>query len=1054
MVDRDSFDRTPKQSFASLFLRNRHLLVLGILLILVSGLSSIFALPRLEDPRIVNRNPIIITPVPGASAERVETLVTKVLEDSLREIETIKDIESTSSAGVSVIAVELADSVTGSENQEIFSEIRDEIAEARPLLPPQALEPMIDDKRDPAAFTLIMGLNWSGPGKPELGVMNRLAKDLADRLRNVRGTEIVRLYGAPDEEITVTVDQGELAELSLDGASLARQIAASDAKTPAGVLRGRVSDVAIEVDGELSDVARIAEIPIATGQAGQSLTLGSIAEVERGWRKPATEMAFADGDRSIFVAVRMGNSSRVDLWATEANAAVDQFASEVGSGIVVDRIFEQEKYTSGQLGELVSNLIAGAIVVILVVLVMMGWRLAIIIGLALPLVVSMVLFGLQLMGNAIHQMSIFGIIIALGLLIDNAIVMADEVTKHKAQGKSATQAVEAAVGHLFIPLFASTLTTVLAFAPIMLLPGSAGDFVSSIGQSVILALISSFIVAVTITAALAGLFAKPAPADAQKSLWRDGISLPLISEYYKAGLDLGLRKPALAILASVTLPLSGFAAMTSLGNDFFPPVDRDMFTVEIWMPSGSSVKNTASQAEQIEAAIREIEQPERVFWLVGGSFPTVYYNLVMNKDNAAYYAQAIVKASSNEEAKRMIAPLQAELDARFPEAQIVIGQFGQGPPVAADIEYRVFGPDVERLQAIGDELRLAMQSHHEILHTQASMDRGSPKLWFNADEEEAQLAKLSLSDLSRQFQNNYEGGVGGFVIEQLEQLPVRVRYDDGLRGNLSAVASSVFVSSGTDRWVPAEAIGDFELRPELTAITRFDTERTNIVRGFTANGALPITIANDVLEQLEAEGFALPSGYRIELGGAVEVDSAARGNLLVYAPILLTLTIATLVLLFRSAAIAGVLGTVAFLSIGLGMLSTWAIGFPISFNTILGTLGLIGLAFNNSIVVLAALKANPNAARGEPEAIVAAIMDTSRHIVSTTLTTIGGFLPLLLIVGGDFWPSLAIVLAGGVSGSMILALLFVPAVYLLLQKRRGAQEPGTISQAEPEGKLV
>jgi multidrug efflux pump subunit AcrB len=1025
-----------RHSFSSLFLRNRHLLVLTMLVISVSGLAAVLALPRLEDPRIVDRNPVVITQLPGASAERVESLVTDVLEDSLREIETIKDIESTSTTGVSVIAIELADEVTAADNQQIISEIRDQIGQASSLLPPQALDPIVDDKRDPSAFTMIVGVNWSAPGEPELGMMNRLAEDLADRLRNIRGTEIVRLYGAPDEEITVSVDRNELAELGLDGAALASRLASSDAKTPAGVLRGDTSDVAIEVQGELSDVARIAEVPLATGALGQTLTLGSIAQIERSWREPASEIALVDGNRSVFVAARMGFGRRVDLWAEEANIVIDEFEREVGAGITIDRVFEQEKYTSGQLGELVSNLIAGALVVMVVIFVMMGWRLAIIVGLALPLVVSMVLFGLQLMGNAIHQMSIFGMIIALGLLIDNAIVMADEVTKHKASGKTAIEAVEAAVGHLFVPLFASTLTTVLAFAPIMLLPGSAGDFVGSIGQSVILALISSFIIAVTVTAALAGIFAQPSPEGSANIWWRDGIRLPKLTKVYRSGLEKGVRRPALAILTAIALPVSGFAAMTTLGNEFFPPVDRDMFTVEVWMPNDSSVENTAQQAQQIEDAIRETANPERIFWLVGGSFPTVYYNLVMNKDGAGYYAQAIVKASSNAEAKRMISPLQAELSERFPDAQIVIGQFGQGPPVTADIEYRIFGPEVERLQKIGDELRLALQNHSSVLHTQATMERGTPKLWFKADEEEAQLANLTLTDLSRQMQTNFEGGIGGFVIEELEQLPVRVRYDDELRGDLSAVASTEFVSSGLDSWVPAEAIGAFELRPELGTITRFDAEKTNIIRGYTANGALPISITMEVLEELEDGGFELPAGYRIELGGAVEAESAARGNLLVYAPILIVLTVATLVLLFRSAAIAGVLGIVAFLSIGLGMLSTWIIGFPISFNTILGTLGLIGLAFNNSIVVLAAIRADEKARTGDSAAIVNAIMGSSRHIVSTTLTTIGGFLPLLLIVGGDFWPSLAIVLAGGVGGSTILALLFVPAVYALIQQRQ------------------
>ncbi|RMB02012.1 efflux RND transporter permease subunit [Eilatimonas milleporae] len=1038
-----------RTTIASLFFRNRHLLVLTILVILVSGLSAIVSLPRLEDPRIVNRNPLIITPMPGASAERVETLVTEVLEEALQEVDAIKDVESTSSAGVSVIVVELEDAVTAAQNAAIFSEIRDKISEARPSLPAGALEPQIDDKRDPAAYTLIAGVSWRGEAEPALGVLNRRAEDLAERLRNVPGTELVRIYGEPDEEITVTVNAEDLAELGLTAGDVAWATALADTKTPAGVLRGDRADVSIEVAGELSSLSRIGHVPIAVGGDQQSVRIADIAHIERAYRDPPTEIGLVNGKRTVFVAARIGFGRRVDLWAKDANAVLAEAAAETGGPVIIEPVFEQERYTTGQLAELSGNLIAGALVVVAVVFVMMGWRLALIVGAALPLTVAMVLFGLQVSGNAIHQMSIFGLIIALGLLIDNAIVMADEVAKNKAAGKTPLQAVEAAVGHLFTPLFASTLTTVLAFAPIFLLPGSVGDFVGSIGQMVILALISSFIIAMTVTAALAGLFAEPSAPDAPKRFWRDGLTSKRFGRFYRGALLSGLKRPWAAIVVAIAAPVAGFAVAPTLGNQFFPPVDRDMFEVEVWAPSDASLSRTADLAYAIEAEIKAFAETEQMTWLVGGSFPSVYYNLMMDKDAAAHYAHGIVTAPSNEAAKAMIAPLQAHLDERFPDAQIVLGQFGQGPPLTADIEYRVFGPSIAELQRIGERLRTGLQNYSGVLHTQMTMEGGHPKLWFNADEDETQLAGLRLTEVASQLQSNLEGATGGFIIEQLEQLPVRVRYENTVRADVSDIASTPLVTQNSDRWVSAAALGDFTLRPELRSITRFDRERTNIIRGYTANDALPIDITRDVLEQLEAEGFILPAGYRIELGGAVEQDAAAKGNLLTYAPVLLTLTIATLVLVFRSAAIAGLLGAVAFLSLGLGMLSTFAIGFPISFNTILGTLGLIGLAFNNAIVVLAAIRANPVAKAGDPEAVTEAILGTSRHIVSTTLTTIGGFLPLLLFVGGDFWPSLSIVLAGGVGGSMILALIFVPAVYRLVVKPAGKPKAAASKTVSP-----
>lgn len=1024
---------------ASVFLRNRHLLVLTILVILVGGYSASSSLPRLEDPRIVNRNITIITTVPGASSERVETLVTEPLEQALQEINSIKDIESTSTAGVSLISVELKPSVTAAINKDIFSEVRDKVSEVTPQFPPEASDPFIDDKRDPVAFTLITAVGWNSPEVINLTIMNRVAEELANRLRTVQGTELVRLYGNPKEEIVVSVNPESLTDLGMSVQDLSTSLSRADAKIPAGTFRGSRSNINLEVTGELNSVSRVAGVPVLTNGNSGMVRVGDIATVQRGWQQPLSEIALVDGNRVLFVATRMESDQRVDQWAPRVNEVIEAFDEELGSTITLDRIFEQERYTTDQLSNLVSNLIAGAAVVMAVIFIMMGWRLALVVGSALPLVIAMVMFGWQITGNAIHQMSVFGMIIALGLLIDNAIVVADEIAQHRQRGLSPTDAVEKAIRHLFLPLLASTLTTVLAFAPILLLPGSAGDFVGSIGSSVIMAVIASFFVAMTVIAGLAGIFSVAGNPDSAR-WWVSGIRPTRIINTYHAGLSLALKRPVLAIAIAVLWPVSGFMAAAQLGNEFFPPVDRDMFELQVSMPNDSSVENTMAQAQEVEKVIREFEATEHVFWMVGGSFPTVYYNLIMNKDNSSYYAHAIVTAESSAAAKAMIQPLQARLDENFPEAQIVLRQFGQGPPVTTDIEYRLYGPSMERLQDIGEQIRLVLQSHPDVLHTKVTLPRGEPKIWFNANEDEARLTGLNLNDISNQLQANLEGSLGGSVLENLERLPIRVRYDNGYRGSLDDIAGMQFVSGASDGWISMHSLGELELRPEIGGITRFNAQRTNRIQAYTKNDALPLDVTFEVLQQLEDSGFEMPVGYRLDLGGAAEQESEATGNLLIYAPLLLTFTIATLVLLFKSGVLALLLGAVATLSIGLGLFSTWVMGFPISFNTILGTLGLIGLAFNNSIVVIAAIRANPAAESGNTAAVVDAVMSTTRHIFSTTMTTIGGFLPLLIFVGGDFWPSLSIVLAGGVGGSMILALLLVPSAYVLLNRARPSQE--------------
>jgi multidrug efflux pump subunit AcrB len=1028
----------PPRDPRTLLLRNPHLLWLAIAVILVGGVSSVLSLPRLEDPRIVNRGPLIITPVPGAPAERVEALVTEPLENALDEIPEIKDIDSTSRRGISLIAVELDDAVTARTNQQLFAEIRDKVGGVAGTLPPEAGEPFVDDKREAAAFTLVLGVTWEAGGAtpPQLGVMNRLAQDLADRLRNIPGTDLVRLYGAPEEEIVVEADAAELAELGLSAAGLASRIAAADAKRPAGVVRGARTDVLIEVEGELETVSRVERVPVARGPGGGVLTIGDVARVERAWRTPDESIALVEGRRSVLVAARIDPGVRIDAWAPRATRAVEAFEAERGGGITIDRVFEQEPYTTSRLSQLVANLAAGAGVILLCVFAIMGLRPAVIVATALPLVVSLVLVGWQVFGVGMHQMSIFGLIIALGLLIDNAIVMTDEVNVLRARGLSPTQAVAGAVRLLLLPLLASTVTTVLAFAPIMLLPGGAGDFVGSIGTSVILAIIGSFAIAMTITAALAGIFSRPPATGSRRSILLGGYTIPPLARRFERALAMVLRVPVAAIAIAFALPLAGFAIAPTLGNQFFPPVDRNMFEVRVWMPTGTSIDATRAEAEAVERTLRSVGGIGGVSWLVGGSFPTVFYNLVMDQDGASHYAHGTVTTDSAERTKAVLAPVQELLDERHPGAQVLVRKFQQGPPVVADIEYRVFGPSIAGTQRIGDALRARLQAHPDVIHTQATMPRGEPTLSFEADEDEARLAGLSLTEIAAQLESSLEGAAGGSVIEDLERLPVRVRTAADGRGDLDAIASTPLVTPGGDRWVSAAALGGLALRPELGGITRFDGARTNTIKAYVRAGALPIDIATGVLGAYEAE-VGVPAGYRVGLGGAGEQDAEAKANLAKYLPVLVTVMVATLVLAFRSVLYACVLGGVALASVGLALLSTWAIDFPISFNTILGTLGLIGVALNDSIVVLASIKDDPDAARGDRAAVVRAVMGCLRHVIATTATTIGGFIPLLVFVGGEFWPSLAVVLVGGIAGATLVALVYIPAAHLLVLRLAG-----------------
>jgi multidrug efflux pump subunit AcrB len=1012
-----------------LFTRNGHLLILTILMILVAGVSALLSLPRIEDPRITTRNAAILTPFPGASAARVEALVSKKIEDRLRELSEIKTIESTSRSGISLVNIELQDWVDGGQNEQIFSQVRDRLAAIE--LPAGAGAPEFDDMRGAVAYSMIFALAWDEPTRAELGILNRVAAQLGDRLRNIPGTEQVVFFGVAEEEIHVDVDAAEVAALGITPEQLAARISAADTRRSAGTLLEHNRDLPLEISGALDSVQRITAIPL--GDNGQSglLQVGDIAQVSKRWRDPPEQIALHNGQRSVMIALRTEADIRLDRWATQARATATAFRTEIDPRILLDTAFDQSHYTAKRLGGLASNLIAGATIVVLVVWLMMGWRPALIVGSALPLSASLSLFGLTFFGEQIHQMTIFGMIIAIGLLIDNAIVMTDQVVSKRRGGADPVTAVTDSIRHLFSPLLASTLTTILGFMPVFLLPGNVGDFVGPIAIAVVLALIASFALSMTVIPALAGLLAQVEQVR-ERRWWRDGIRNDRLGGGYRRLLLLAIDHPRTTLLLAALPPITGFVLASGLGMQFFPPADRDQIEVQVWMPSGTPIQRTAQRVQEIEQVIRAHDAVRHLTWVVGASSPPVYYNQLRRQDHNPAYARGVVQLHEWVTPKDSVVQLQERVSERFPDAQIVVKAFGQGPPITAPIALRIVGPDPDRLRLLGEQLRELLHQQPAVTHTQASIQGGKPKLWFDADEQLAQLVGLTMADIANQFQAALDGRIGGRVLEDLEDLPVRIRYADRDRNTLEAISTLRLSVTSGDNWIPANALGRIRLSPELQSITRRNGERVNTISGYLRLGALPIEITQAVLAEIDAGRLVIPPGYRIDLAGDSAEQQRAVGQLMTYVPLLATLMVATLVLSFRSFALAGLIGVVALFSAGLGMLSLWAGGYPLGFNPIIGTAGLIGVAINGSIVVLAAIRNNPAASAGLAGAIVEETIGATRHIASTTLTTMAGFMPLLLFSGGDFWPPLAIVIAGGVGLSGLLSLVLTPAAYRLI----------------------
>ena len=1048
------------------FYRNVRLLVLTFILIIAWGVSSFQALPRQEDPELVNRVGVVKTAFPGASAERVEALVTEVLESEIAEIQEIDTLSSSSRVGFSTVTIELLESVKNS--QPIWSKVRDEMSDAAASFPTGAGVPELDEAKT-KAYTAIASITWNQGGEPNYPVLRRYAEQLEVAMRGVSGTEEVEIFGDPQEEVTVEIDAAKLVAIGLSPQELATQINLSDAKVSAGQYRSDRTNIAIELDSELETLERIRQIPVQS-KAGQFSRLSDMATVSRGVRSPPTDLALVSGKPAVVVGVLMKSGLRIDQWAKEVKVEIANFEASLPQGVSLDLIFDQSEYVKNRIGTLLSNLIVGALLVVAVSLVSMGWRSALVVGIALPLTTFLVFGWMTLLNIPIHQMSVTGLIIALGLLIDNAIVVVDEIKVEMDEGEEPLKALVKTVNYLKVPLFASTITTIMTFLPIALLPGSAGEFVGSIAVGVIMALISSLALSLTVIASLAARMLANTRQKATElqeqstkprgilpkiqvwllkpdAWWNTGFTSKKLARPYRQSLRFTQAKPLLAIALTFVVPIIGFIAAGTLKNQFFPSVARDQFQIEVEFGSATAIAKTQQQMLAARKIILAHPQVKDIHWFIGESAPKFYYNFTGNRENQSNYAQAMVQLSTDRGAAAIVRDLQNELDARFPAARILVRQLEQGPPFDAPVEMRIFGSDLQELKRLGIEARGILASIPNVIHVRDDLSEALPKLELSIDEEQARQAGLTNTAIAQQLEAYLEGAIGGSILEATENLPVRVRVSNSQRADLSQIASLNLSGNGnaTGGFRSPAALGEFNLRPQLATIARRQEQRVNTVQGYISAGVLPSIVQSNFEAQLAAKGFDLPPGYRYEWGGELSESSEAQGNLALYVPILLVIMMTALVLSLGSFRQAGIVAGVAVGCIGTALFSLKVAGAPLGFMAIVGTMGLVGIAINDTIVVLSALNEDRKARVGNSSAIETVVVKATRHVITTTITTIAGFIPLL-ISGGPFWRPLAIAITGGISGSSILALYFVPAVYLLIKRGDRQRSPQPVEQ--------
>ncbi|MCW3098956.1 MAG: acriflavin resistance protein [Chthonomonadaceae bacterium] len=1032
-------------SLTQFAVRYRPVTYVALVAILGLGILALFTLSRREDPDLQGRFVQIIALYPGADAAQVEELVSDKLERSLLELDDIKTVRSTSRSGIAVLQAEASDQLH--DMKKFRDELRNRIDDARGSLPQGVLSVDINDRfADTSA--LIIGVTWDGATDRQRG---DLARKLRDRLRRLADIAEVNLVAEQDERVTVSLSAQRLAQFALTPsqvtAAIARRNALPDTGGSVGAGDARLP---IQPTGNLTNAAELPDLILAAPNR-HPVTLREVATVTRDYADPPTQLLRVDGKPAVGVSLTMRKGSNITTLGAKAKQILAEMKTELPAGAELHLLNDLPRSVDRRMGEFITNLVSGVALILVVLYLFMGLRAAFIIGAMLPITILGTFALMFIFGRDIQQISITALIIALGLVVDNSIVVVDNIERKLSQGLPPEQAAIEGTDELRIPLLTSNLTTVASFAPILLLSGGVGEFIRDLGIVTSLATLISLLFNYTIAPLIAIRFLRGAQEDRPNALrhvvlWlvdrlRDGISWLA---------ERGLRRPGLTVMLALLGLCLAFSIIPHLGTQFFPSAERDQFTVDVWLPEGRDIRATERTTARVEAILRRQQGVRSVISYVGQGGPRFYYN-INPEAPAANYAQIVVNTTDLEETHRLVPIVQKEIDASISEARVIARTLEQGPPVGAPIAVRITGDSIADLRATGEKVKSILNSTPG---TQAvSQDYGELPLTLRTevDQDQAALAGLTSADIAQAAQMGFSGMTASFLREAEKEIPIQVRLDPAERSDAQSLGDMPLpTSSGTT--VPLRQVASLALVPQEGRILRRNHVRTLTVSAYSDGSRLASQTLAEARKKLDH--MSLPGGVALGYGGEQEEVGKSFTELLLMLGVSIAANLIIVVWEFNSfRAALTILIAVPFSMIG-AVIGLFLTHQPFGFMAFLGITSLAGVVTNHAIVLFEYALEEQRHGGTLDQALLAAGRKRLRPILLTVALSIFGVLPQALN-GGSLWPPLAWSLICGLLMSLILTLVIVPAFYKAISPRRsGATRKRMLETSGPESAVL
>ena len=1005
------------------------ILFLTLAFILLSGISSGLSVPIQENPELAERWGGVRIFLPGASPERIETEIVNDLEIKLREVEEILELESIITQGFSTIVVELNQSVPPMLIEETWSKVQDKLNQ---ILIPQGAEIFLDRSSGPP-ITVQYAVTWNGDGEAPLIMMSRLANQLKRKLSSIGSSHQTAVFGETDEEILIELDSSKLSSLGLSFQDISKAIQSLDAKKPIGVSSNNNSELLYRLKDNIQSIQKISEIPIKIINESEIIQLDDVAVISKTPVSPIEDIFLFNGKVVVSVAGTGSFSQRVHDYVERATIVVDEMRETLPSEISIDLIYDESAYTTKKFNELVKSFSLAIFFVLSISLFFLGIRSAIIVTLILPFSICLVMVGCRFIGLPLHMTSITGIIIALGLLIDNGIIVVEDYKNRRASGLNINDSISQGLKNLSAPLAAATATTVFSFLPIVTGEGSSIEFVGGMAMTVIMSITSSLVLALLMVPVLMNYMEKiPYFKDADIS--NEGYRNEKILNKYRAFLNWAFLVPRRAIMLSLSLPILGFLLFNTLPKDFFPAQDRDMFRVNIELPSNASALTTMNRVIEIREDILKsgLISVEKDYSFIGRMMPRVLMNVVggEEKQGTNNIAQSVYFATDYYEMIENLPELSRRLVKNNPDIIVLVDSFSSGPPVFSDVSYVIFGDDPGLLKSLGEELELIINNSPDINVTKSATSDSITNVEFELNSSNISLSGQNANYLVNEMFTANNGLIVGTMLDSNKEIPVRLK---GLSNKNNLTGNTGFITiPSQDGFEYFDSFGKSTLTNKSSTITRLDGQRTNDVEGWIWTGTLPSATEEAIKKDVADFESRLPIGYSLKQLGEAESRGQSQASLYSSAFMYFILIIVGLVLALNSFRETGLILSVAFLSIGLSFLGLFVGQQNYGFIGTISAIGLIGLSINDSIIVLAHIKEEAKEKLITKAELVEVVIRSTRHIITTSLTTLGGFLPL--IFASVFFKPLAWAMSIGVLGATITALMYIPAMFIIMRK--------------------